>query len=143
MATKTRLESSFWKDIFSRFKWVFVVLCFSWRWWKALAMLLTSVCFEMEFCHQRHMFIFISICWLFDNLESSDHFGHFTDRLHLHLFVFSQPSSVMHLVFLFCSYLRLLCSSFCVRENYFWQLFLEFFFSCRILTIIVYTVTIR
>lgn len=50
-----------------------------------------------------------------------------SDRLHLTFICFSQPSIVIQLVFLFCSYLRLLCSSFCVRENYFWQLFLVCF----------------
>lgn len=50
--------------------------------------------------------------------ESSDHFGQLIDRLHLHVFAFSQHNSVIHLF----------CSSFYVRENYFWQLFLGFFF---------------
>ncbi len=62
--SKTQLELSFWKDNFFYILVSFVVLFFLEEMkqeHKRAAMLLTSVCFGMEFCLCRHMFILLSV----------------------------------------------------------------------------------
>ncbi len=95
----------FWKDNFLKFKWVLWFL-FSYVMkprTHVLPMLLTSVCFGIEFCLYRHMFIFLAVFDGFVITWSLMIILVVSDRLHLTFICFSQPSSVIQLIFLFCS----------------------------------------